>query len=253
MGRLPKDMQPIAEGQFRNIAQLRIEPRQRLRHLHLVGHATRRRQPCSLGPGADLARHKRCPPRIHHLRLRKLLDQIAQQRGFSARAELRQLGREMAERDCREPSLGRSGLAGIIDDIGIDDRQTSRDDAGPAGPRQRHRLARQPFRRAMRAKMDQRVAAGAAQGEIEGEIAMAGRHVGVVIARLAVAAVTRWLQRHHQLAEVQRPEAEAAIAERRIGLGRAMAFEEARREQLRAAPRASRDRLRAAPSTPTAR
>ena len=76
--------------------------------------------------------------------------------------------RQVADRDGAEPALGRRRLAGIVDDEGIDHRQAAEQRVGEAGRRERHRLAGQPFQRAVRAEMDQRVdALDLAQPEVE--------------------------------------------------------------------------------------
>ena len=82
----------------------------------------------------------------------------------------------------RDPPLGLRRLAGVADDEGIDDRQRPGDHFGKAGRRQRHRLARQPFERAVRADMHQRMQAERlAQPEPEGDQRMARRQRRVVI------------------------------------------------------------------------
>ena len=60
----------------------------------------------------------------------------------------------MADGDGCDPPLGLRRLARIADDEGVDDGQGARDDLRKAGFAKRHRLARQPFERAMRADMD---------------------------------------------------------------------------------------------------
>ena len=94
--------------------------------------------------------------------------------------------RQVAEGDAAEPALRLRRLAGIVDDERIDHRQRRRARAGPAVGRQRHGLAGQPFRGAVRAEMDQRVEARVPQPEVEREIGVRRRHVGVVVAGLAV-------------------------------------------------------------------
>ena len=95
--------------------------------------------------------------------------------------------RQMADGHRAEPALGGSRLARIVDDEGIDHRQPAEQRGRQAGRRQRHRLAGQPFERAVGAEMDHGVDAHRlAQPEIEGDVGVARRQVGVVIARLAV-------------------------------------------------------------------
>ena len=95
--------------------------------------------------------------------------------------------RQMADGDGGQPPLGLHRLAGIVDDEGVDHRQRPQHRLGPAFARQRQRLAGQPFQRAVRAEMDQRVdLLGLAQPGIERDVGVARRAVGVVIARLAI-------------------------------------------------------------------
>ena len=83
-----------------------------------------------------------------------------------------------------DPSLGLRGLAGIVDNERVDHRQVGDERLGPADIRQRDALARQPFKRAMRADMDQCVGL-VPQPEIEGDIGVAGDTGEVVVVRIA--------------------------------------------------------------------
>ena len=118
--------------------------------------------------------------------------------------------RQMAERDGGDAALGLRRLAGIADDEGIDDRQRAGDDFGKAVLAERHGLAGQPFQRAMRADMDERVAAEALlQPQAEGDQFVARRQLRVVIVGAAVgraAAVGR--ERHGDVAEARGAEGE---------------------------------------------
>ena len=87
--------------------------------------------------------------------------------------------RQVAKRDGRDATLGLRGLAGVADDEGIDDRQRPGDDFGEAALAQRDGLAGQPFQRAVRADMDQRMAAdGFAEPEAKGDNSWRGGSVG---------------------------------------------------------------------------
>ncbi len=89
--------------------------------------------------------------------------------------------RQMADGDGADAALGLRGFAGVVDDEGIDHGQIADQRFGPAGLRQRHRFAGQPFQRAMRAHMDQRINALPAEPEMERDIAVAGNAGEVVI------------------------------------------------------------------------
>ena len=121
--------------------------------------------------------------------------------------------RQMADGDRGDAALGLRRLAGIADDEGIDDRQPAGDDFGKAVFAERHGLAGQPFQRAVRADMDERVAAEAfLQPQAEGDQCMARRQLWVVIVGAAIfraAAVGR--QRDGDVAETRGAEGECAI------------------------------------------
>ena len=68
--------------------------------------------------------------------------------------------RQMADGDAGDAALGLRGLARIADDEGIDHRQRPGDDFRKAVRRERHRLAGQPFQRAVRAHVHERVDLG---------------------------------------------------------------------------------------------
>src|SRR5262249_60342892 len=58
-------------------------------------------------------------------------------------------------RESRYTALRLCRLAGIADNEWVDHRQRTGDDLGKAGPRQRHRLARQPFECAVSAHVEE--------------------------------------------------------------------------------------------------
>ncbi len=94
---------------------------------------------------------------------------------------------QVPDRDRRDAPLGLGRLARIVDDEGIDDRHGAEHRLRRAGRRQRHRLAGQPFERAVSAEMDHGIDCFAmAQPQVEGEVGVAGRPAGVVVVGLAV-------------------------------------------------------------------
>ena len=78
----------------------------------------------------------------------------------------------MADRHRRQPTLGLHRLAGIVDDERVDHRHGAQHRLRPARRRQSQRLARQPFERAVRAEMDQRVdlLLASAQPGVDGDV-----------------------------------------------------------------------------------
>jgi len=87
--------------------------------------------------------------------------------------------------DPAEAALEGGGLAGIVDDEGIDDRQGPDRTGGPAVERERDRLAGEPLGGAVGAELDQRVEA-LPQAEMEGEVGVRRGEIGVVVAVLAL-------------------------------------------------------------------
>ena len=125
----------------------------------------------------------------------------------------------MADGRRADAPLGLRRLAGVIDDERIDDGSRADENFRRAAFRQRDRLARQPFERAVRAELDQRVdALLAGQPDMKRRIGVTGRQDQVVIVGLAscrVAAVG--LNGDDEPAEANEAEAERAVDASRIG------------------------------------
>ena len=111
----------------------------------------------TVGPGAldDLFFQVGEPPAVEAVGRGIFLDDAFElgQRAMQAGGAERR--RQMPDGDRAEPALGLHRLARIVDDEGIDHRQRTQHDLGPALVRQRQRLAGQPFQGAVRAEMDQ--------------------------------------------------------------------------------------------------
>ena len=87
--------------------------------------------------------------------------------------------RQMADGHGAGASLGLRRFAGIVDDERIDQRRRPKHGFRRAGLREHHGFAGQPFQRAMRAEMNQRVdVSHVTQPEIEGDIGVARRPAG---------------------------------------------------------------------------
>ena len=141
----------------------------------------------------------------------------------------------MADRHGRDPAFGLRGLAGIVDDEGIDHGQRAERRLDGAILRERDRLARQPFERAVRAQMNQRVdALDLAQPDVERDIRMARRQREVVILALArIEAAAIGLHRDDQLAGAHDAKNERAFAHGRVGFGIAPGRDDVSPEGLR--------------------
>ena len=198
-------MQTVADTQFLDVAELGIE----LGDGRQVGLALL--QPAIDGkaaaPGAldDLVLEEAQAAAVEAVGGGIFLDQafeLAQRALQAGGAERR---RQMADGDGRQAPLGLHRLARIVDDEGIDHRHRPQHRFGPAFIRQRQRLARQPFQRAMRAEMDQRVdLLRLAQPGIERDIGVTRRNGHVVVARLALGQrATIGLQQDQHIATAQ--------------------------------------------------
>ena len=124
---------------------------------------------------------------------------------------------EVADGDGPKAAFGGGSLARVVDDEGIDDRQARGECAGPAQGRKGGGLAGQPLQRAMGSEMDDRVPG--AQREIEGDVGVTGRQVGVVVGRATVGfAAAVGLQRGSDAAEPEMAKGEMAVLHGRVGI-----------------------------------
>ena len=129
----------------------------------------------------------------------------------------------MPDGDGTDAPLGLHRLARVVDDEGIDDRHGAEQRLRRAGVGQRQRLARQPFERAVRAEMHERMNAEPfAQMQVERHIRVTRRAGEIVIAGFVSSfrAAVR-LQCHEHIARLKNRNAEASVAERRVILRRA--------------------------------
>ena len=178
-------MQPVADAHVFQLAEPGVELPQRRIRLGPIGLAFPKQSRLAralqnqIGDGARAAR-------IERLRLREFIEQRFQLVGSAIGARLDERRREMADRHGRDPAFGLRGLAGIVDDEGIDHGQWAERRLDGAILRERDRLARQPFERAVRAQMNQRVdPLDLAQPDVERDIGVARRQREVVILALA--------------------------------------------------------------------
>ena len=187
-----EDMQPVAKLAFLDVADETVDPGDRLGREAAIRAGQDRPRPRAPAPrrgSRAISRSRRAgssPSAVEY----SSSSRSSRLQRLGQRAE-RQRRRQMAKRHRADAPLGLRRLARIVDDEGIDHRQRTGQRLGPAVGRQRHRLARQPFQRAMRADMDQRMQSLRPQPEVEGDIAVArgAREVViVVIARRDLAA-----------------------------------------------------------------
>ena len=187
IGCLAIDVQTVADAQFLDVAELGIE----LRDGSLVGLSAReaafRRQAALPRALYDLILEEAQAAPVEPVSRGIFLDEafhLSHRAVQPRRAEGR---RQVADGDSPQPTLGLHRLAGIVDDEGIDHRHRAQYRLGPAFGRERQRLARQPFERAMGAEMDERVdLLRLAQPRIHRDIGVTRRTGHVVVACLAI-------------------------------------------------------------------
>ena len=155
--RAAEHVQPVADLQILDVAQIGVEPRQRLVLRRVARHAAFGQQPGRLGAVQDVPAQQRGAAAVEPVGGGVFVDQPFQFGGRAMAAGASQRRRQVADGDRAQPALGHRRLAGVVDDERIDHRQPARQRRRRAGGRQRHRLARQPFQRAVRAQMHQRV------------------------------------------------------------------------------------------------
>ncbi|CAM3446252.1 hypothetical protein PANO111632_19235 [Paracoccus nototheniae] len=230
------DMQPLAILAFLDVADKAVDAGDRL------GGAGLRRD-AQIGLDAKGARlvadggdQTVAPRRVHAVGGRVFVKAAFQPRHAGGQRAGPHRRRHMTKRDRPDAAFGLRGLARIVDDEGIDHRQCPGQGAWPAGIRQRHRLARQPFQRAMRAHMDQRMGVLFGQPQIEGDIGVAGHAGQVVIAVLAALGVAAFgLQGQPQVSALRHAQMERAVAAIGVGLGRAPCGQQIVPQRLRQA------------------
>ena len=211
-------MQAVADAHVLEVAEPGVERGERLLRRLRLGGAFRdeaRGAPAfedQRGDGAGAAR-------IEPLRLGVFVVEAFELERRPVRAGGDQRRGQMADGRRADAPLGLRRLAGIVDDERIDDRRRAEENFGRAAFGQRDRLARQPFERAVRAELDQRVDPLLGdEPDMKRDVAVAGRQGQVVVVALAarrIAAVG--LNRDDQPAEPDEAEAERAADAGRIG------------------------------------
>ena len=223
VGRAAINVKSIPDLQVFDITEISVETGELVLLARGAVGAAFGEQSCRSGPVENLLAQKRRAAAIKTVGRGVFVDEALELQRVVAVAGRFQRRREMADGDGAEPALGSSRLTRIVDDEGIDDREPAEQRGRQAGRRQRHRLAWQPFERAMGAEMDHGVdALDFAQPEIEGGVSVARRQVGIVIARFAVERVAAvWLNGGDQSAVARKAHGEVPIADGGIGVRRA--------------------------------
>ncbi|GJE59799.1 hypothetical protein MPOCJGCO_1901 [Methylobacterium trifolii] len=184
--RAAEDVQPVAKYGLAEVAEMRVEGCQRVGHGRVGGDAGACQEPGGLRVLQDRPRDQVGPARVEYAGSGIFLHEFAQPCGLGIEAAAFGPRRQVPEGHAPEPALEGRGLSRIVDDERVDHRQAAHRTGRPAHGREGDRLAGQPFRGAVGAELHQGVEVPA-QAEVEGEIGVGRRLVGVVIAGLAVA------------------------------------------------------------------
>ena len=204
------NMQPVLDGEILEVAKPGVYAAQRLVRCIGAGNARFGRQAGLLRGLDDQLGQTVAATAVESVSLRVFVDQPLKPLLRLVEAGAGEWRWQVAERHGRNAALGLCRLAGIGDDEGIDDRQGASDDLGKTGVGERHRLARQPLQRAVRADMDDGVHAERfLQPEPEGDERVARGERWVVVVGPAIGRASAiGGQCHGDVAEVRCAEGE---------------------------------------------
>ena len=208
----------VLDGEILEIAQPGIDAAKRLVGCKYGADACLACKSGALRRLDDQGRQPLAPAPVKAVGLGIFVEQKFERVRLAGRPAGNQRRRQMADGDAGDAAFGLRRLARIADDERIDHRQRPGDDLGKAFRGQRHRLARQPFQRAVRAHVNERVHfRDVSQPQPERHQRVPRRQGGIVIigAPLAQSSAIR-RQRHQKIAEISCAEAERAVAHIRI-------------------------------------
>ena len=217
------NVQAVLDGEVLEVAQPGIDAAQRV-----VGRGRARdtglpRQAGALRRLDDQRGEAFAPPPVEAVGLRVFVDQALELARVAGKPAVNERRRQVPDGQPGDAALGLRRLARIADNERIDHRQRAGHDFREAFRGERDRLAGEPFERAMRAHVDERIGLGhVLQPKPEGDERVPRRQQRIVIVGAALrraAAVGR--QRDQKLAECLRAEAKAAVAH--VGIVRRLA------------------------------
>ena len=207
------DVQAVFDGEVLEIAEPGIDAAQRLVGAEVGVDAGFARKAGALRGLDDEARQAFAPPAVETVRLCVFVDQTLELARVTGQTGGDERWRQMADGHRRDAPFGLRGLAGIADDEGIEHRQRTEHRLGETGRRQRHRLARQPFERAVRAHVYERVDL-VLQPQAKGDECVPRRQCRIVVVGASIArAAAVGRERDQDIAERARSESERAIAQ----------------------------------------
>ncbi len=213
--RAPIDVEAVLDGEILEVAEPGVDLAQGLVWVKVggdAGLAGKVRAPRSLD---DELRKTFAPPPVEPIGDGIFVDQPLELLRRAGKLGIDQRRRQMTDGDGGDAPLGLRSLSGVADDERVDHGQRPDDRLGKARAGQRHGLSRKPFERAVRPHMQQRIGLHhVTQPHPEGEQRVARRQRRVMVGRAPVAcAPAVGGQRHEQIAEAGRTEAEGAVAE----------------------------------------
>ncbi len=209
------DVEAVLDREVLEIAQPGVDAAQHRVGIGLAGDSGLARQTAAPRRLDDQSGQALASAAVEPIGLGIFIDQALEVPRIVGQARGDQWRRQMPDGHRRYPALGLGRLAGIADDEGIEHRQRPDHRLGKARRRQGDGLAGQPFQRAVRTHVHQRIGLRhMAQPQREGEERMAGRQRGVVIVGTPVArAAAIGRQRDGDVAEAAGAESERAIAQ----------------------------------------
>ena len=177
IGRLPENMQPVPDLRFFQLAQIGIKLGQIV--VFVTRHARINSQSRHLGERQYLAAKVSNPTRINTRGLVVFIHKCFEVSQRPIAFGACQRWRQMVNNHSRSASLRLCAFTRIIDDEWIDMRGRAQNHLGPAGFRERNRLAGQPFKIAVLAHMHDRIGAPVMpEPEIERQIVMRRHKIG---------------------------------------------------------------------------
>ncbi len=194
-----KHMQPVADREVLDVAKMRVELGHRSAVLLAAHQAAIGGKAVAPSARDDLLLEKTRAAAIEAIGRGILLDDTFHLRQRAVQAGSTERRREMTDRDGGQPAFGLGRFARIVDDERVDDGNRPQHLLRPTFCRQGQRLAGQPFERAMRAEVDERIdLLFIAQPGIGGDIVRVRLGRGVVISATAIG-----LQQDDDLAAAQ--------------------------------------------------
>ena len=178
-------MQAIADAHLLEVAEPGVEGDERLvRRLAVSGAFL---EQATVAPPLENERRDGArPARIERLRLSEFVKQSFELERCAVRPGGDQWRGQMADRDRADAALGLRRLARIVDNERVDDGRRPEQNFRRTALAKRDGLARQPFQRAMCAKLNDRADFFlAGEPEVERHIGVARRQVEIVIIALA--------------------------------------------------------------------